>query len=1333
MIQKTRNKFIGGIIVPLLLSLVTTPAKSQGPGLLISEVLPNPGGTDSPFEYIELVATRNIDFSITPYSVVVCNNGNATVNGWVHGAAITYGFSITTGSVSQGDVVYVGGSSMAPTGTKIRTIDTGTQPGDGFGNAASGGVVGNGGGNGDGVAVFNLNIASITSSSVPIDAIFYGTGTGGAVVNGGADGYQLPINDNYNGGKLQAGSFLGPDAGGDDIITATGTFDLTSQTFSINRTWTINTAMTDGTTSISFVTSPPVSLSFATTHQTVNENAGTATVNINISSSNANPTSVDISVSAVSTANTTSDVTISNSTITFPGNSSGSMPFTFTINDDTEEEQTEYFVFEFTNFVNGQGTGTTRHYFYIKDNDRLAPIANNELSMQVLSSYQNGTEGSNSAEIVSHDIASQRLFVANSIANQLDILDFSNPNSITSITSIDLTPYGEINSVAVLNGIVALALQNNTTNPQDNGTVAFFDINGNFVSAVTVGAMPDMLTFNHAGNKILVACEGEPNDSYTNDPEGTIGVIDISGGVPTLNQSNVTIIDFTSFNGQENALRTQGIRIYGPGASAAMDFEPEYITVSDDDMTAWVSLQENNALAKIDLQTNTVSQLMPLGYKDHSLLGNGMDVSDQTNTINIANFPVHGMYQPDAITHITINGVDYVLTANEGDSRDYSGFSEESRISGLNLDAIAFPNAAVVKANLLSGRLNSTTATGDTDNDGDIDEIYTYGTRSFSIWNGSTGTQVYDSGDDFEMYTSNNPTYATIFNASNGGSATPKNRSDDKGPEPEGVATAWINGHAYAFISLERIGGLMTYNIDDPNNPFFVSYFNNRDFATNGPDRGAEGIIFIPAADSPNGNDLILLANEISSSLTIYQVNSCQALSNILITPTDSLGFCQGGMATLTTTTQPNVSYQWMNNNIPIGGETASNLVVNSPGNYALAFNNSTNQCNATTTTVEVTVAPLPIVVANVTSTSICVGESVTFTGSGALTYTWNNAVVNNVPYTPSSTFPYTVTGTDANNCVNTDQVTVVVNNLPNIVANATATTICSGELLTLSGSGAANYTWDNSVIDGVGFNATSTLTYTVTGTDNNNCVNTDQITVNVNPLPTITANATLTSICEGDQITLTGSGGQSYTWDNGVVNGISFIPFNTTTYTVTGTDNNNCTNTDQITVTVNPLPSPIITLGTGVIQTGTFSSYQWYLNGNLISGATSQTYDPLVDGFYSVVVTDANGCENESQDFFFTSTDLEEIGFPNMVSISPNPFIGNTTINLELPLDGQLIMEVYDAVGKKISTLENKELPQGKFTYQFSATDLGYPVGVYILKLNFNNRIASYRLVEVR
>ena len=238
--------------------------------LIISEFLANPNGTDSPFEYVELIATQPIDFSLTPYAVVFSNNGNATANGWIAGGALTYGFSITSGAVSTGDVVYVGGSSMIPTGTKLRIINTGTTAGDRFGNANASGVLGNGGANADGVAVFNVNINAITNSTVPIDALFFGTGTGGAVVSSGSAGYQLPVNDKYTGGKLQTSSFfISGDPGNDELIKATGTFNTSSHTFTVARTFTKTTTTTSGVSSITLegvsgptLTATPLSLNF---------------------------------------------------------------------------------------------------------------------------------------------------------------------------------------------------------------------------------------------------------------------------------------------------------------------------------------------------------------------------------------------------------------------------------------------------------------------------------------------------------------------------------------------------------------------------------------------------------------------------------------------------------------------------------------------------------------------------------------------------------------------------------------------------------------------------------------------------------------------------------------------------------------------------------------------------------------------------------------------------------------------------------------------------------------------------------------------------------------
>jgi predicted extracellular nuclease len=241
--------------------------------LIISEFLANPNSTDSPFEYVELIATQPIDFSVTPYAVVFSNNGNATANGWIAGGALTYGFSITSGIVTTGDVVYVGGSSMLPTGVKLRTINTGTTAGDRFGNATASGVLGNGGANADGVAVFNVNINSITNSTVPVDALFFGTGIGGAVVSAGTAGYQLPVNDKYTGGKLQTSSFfISGDPGNDELIKATGTFNTLSHTFTVARTFTKTTATSSGVSAITLegtsgptLSASPLTLNFTAT------------------------------------------------------------------------------------------------------------------------------------------------------------------------------------------------------------------------------------------------------------------------------------------------------------------------------------------------------------------------------------------------------------------------------------------------------------------------------------------------------------------------------------------------------------------------------------------------------------------------------------------------------------------------------------------------------------------------------------------------------------------------------------------------------------------------------------------------------------------------------------------------------------------------------------------------------------------------------------------------------------------------------------------------------------------------------------------------------------
>jgi VCBS repeat-containing protein len=275
-----------------------------------------------------------------------------------------------------------------------------------------------------------------------------------------------------------------------------------------------------------------------------------------------------------------------------------------------------------------------------------------------------------------------------------------------------------------------------------------------------------------------------------------------------------------------------------------------------------------------------------------------------------------------------------------------------------------------------------------------------------------------------------------------------------------------------------------------------------------------------------------------------------------------------------------------------------------------------------------VTVIPSPVVTANSTAASVCAGGSVTLTGSGASTYTWDNNVINAVSFVPTATTTYMVTGTDSNGCTNTATITVTVNPLPIVTANSSAASVCAGAGVTLTGGGASTYTWNNNVIDAISFVPTATTTYMVTGTDSNGCVNTATTTVIVNPLPVVTATSSAASVCTGGSVILTGGGASTYTWNNNVMNAFPFIPSATNTYMVTGTDVNGCVNTATVTVTVNGLL--VVALGPNIIQCGGSAILNagnpgsFYLWNN---ASTTQTISVSASGTYIVVVTDANGC----------------------------------------------------------------------------------------------------------
>jgi hypothetical protein len=582
----------------------------------------------------------------------------------------------------------------------------------------------------------------------------------------------------------------------------------------------------------------------------------------------------------------------------------------------------------------------------------VAVVSPDAISLSFIGRYNTNVFGKSAAEIPAFDPASKRAFVVNAQAGELDVLDLTNPETPVKISSINaqsIAAGAVVNSVAVHNGIVAIAVE--AAVKTDNGFVALYKASDlGYLSHVAVGALPDMLTFTPDSKTLLVANEGEPGDDYGIDPEGSISVIDVTNvTAPVVRTAN-----FHAFNGKEAELRAKGVRIFGPGASAAEDFEPEYIAVSADSKTAWAALQENNAFAKIDITTATVTDIYPMGYKDHGLAGQGLDPTDTDKKAEVKPWPgVRGLYMPDAIAAYEADGKTWLVSANEGDARAWGedndaywngdatqGFVEEFRVKHLvhksgfdrragddlppqlrELAAGALLNPEVFnycgaiagdakecREDDFLGRLNITWTLGyRTDanhqpvmfNDkgladpaGDrlmYDALYSYGARSFAIWS-EDGELVWDSGDQFEQFLTSadcklkaarDLPCAEFFNSNHEEGSSFDNRSDNKGPEPEGVVLGKLGEKTFAFIGLERMGGVMVYDITHPQAPVFQDYLNTRenwtaenpgDNLAGAGDLGPEGLAFVAAADSPNGKPLLIVGNEVSGTTSIYEI-----------------------------------------------------------------------------------------------------------------------------------------------------------------------------------------------------------------------------------------------------------------------------------------------------------------------------------------------------------------------------------------------------------------------------------------------------------------------------
>ncbi len=650
---------------------------------------------------------------------------------------------------------------------------------------------------------------------------------------------------------------------------------------------TVNATASDAagnttTGSFTITVNPGVSIAAASTTE---GNSGTTTLNLNVSRTD--PTTAFTVNYAVTggTATAGTDFTLAAGTLTFAV-SDATKQIAITVIGDTVVESNETVTVTLSGLVNVTGTTTiaTASASGTITNDDTIPVV--FPPSNTFTSTVKGNIALAGAEIPAFDPLSKRAFASSNVGIQVvDLTDPAAPTLITTITPATLGVPGltsnDVTSVTVRKGSGAnpsvLAAAIIASPKTDPGYVVFLNAaDGTLLGAVQVGANPDNLTFTPDGTKVLVANEAELDGGLLGNADvaadttlGTVSIIDVSGGFTT---PVVMTADFTAFDTQVAALKAAGVRIFNNGTINAIpsrDFEPEYIAVSPDGLTAMVTLQEANAVAILDIATATFTSIVPLGKKDFSGLRVDFSDADGPAASRLLNptvgNPVFGLYMPDAVASYTAGGQTYYVMANEGDDRnDFLNPDETSLLGavGYVLDPTVFPNAAALKNNAALGRLsvsNSPGLRGDTDGDGDIDEILAYGGRSFSILD-AAGNRVFDSGDMIDLIVMSQ--HLGNFDDS---------RSDNKGAEPEGVTIATLGSRTYAFIGLERAHMVLMFDITNPLAPTYTTSFKKTG------DLNPEGLVVVQAADSPNGKPLLITANEISNTLTVFEINDAVA------------------------------------------------------------------------------------------------------------------------------------------------------------------------------------------------------------------------------------------------------------------------------------------------------------------------------------------------------------------------------------------------------------------------------------------------------------------------
>lgn len=489
------------------------------------------------------------------------------------------------------------------------------------------------------------------------------------------------------------------------------------------------------------------------------------------------------------------------------------------------------------------------------------------------------------AEIVAYNSDNKKAYVVNGQEAKLNILPMKEDGSFDEEKKeaieirglIDGFAYGDMTSVAIdtVNDRLAVAIQ--AEDYTAKGRIAILDYEGNLQKHYEAGVQPDMVTFTKDGSKVLTANEGEPRKGYgadTVDPKGSVTVVDLS-------KEKATTVGFEGYNSEE--LAKEGIlfnKVEGKILSAENDLEPEYIGVTDDGSKAYISLQEANAIAVLDMATLKITDVKSVGFQDYSKEENAVDLdrNDAEGYTPKTYENTLGVRMPDGISIYQREGKTYILTANEGDGREWG----EEGTSNY------FTNEAETKLTATDGTETSKKVTLlDRDKTAGLEDgkNYLFGSRSFSILDADTMQVVYDSANGFEKNTAKYlPDY---FNCSNDSVEADK-RSNKKGPEPESVTVGAVDGKTYAFVALERIGGVMVYDITDPAKAAFVNYINSRDFSSDmSGDDSPEGLAFIPANDSANELPMVLAACEVSGTVAGYSITGDGAKEAVVLYTND--------------------------------------------------------------------------------------------------------------------------------------------------------------------------------------------------------------------------------------------------------------------------------------------------------------------------------------------------------------------------------------------------------------------------------------------------------------